>query len=147
MNKNNKIIITILIVAVAAFGIIWWVGQGNNSQPQQPQPNGTVNTNGEQEPVEEQPIAADFTLIGTEYAFDVEEITVNEGDRVRVTFMNEGSMPHDFVIDEFEARTRILQPGEIDTIEFVADASGTFEYYCSVGTHRELGMVGTIIVE
>lgn len=144
---NNKIIITILIIAVAIFGIIWWIGQTDN-QPQEPQPNGqNVNVNVEPEPTEEEPIGADFTLEGTEYSFDVDSLTVSEGDRIRITLMNTGTMPHDFVLDEFNARTRILQPGEIDTIEFTANTAGTYEYYCSVGNHRELGMVGTIVVE
>jgi plastocyanin len=66
---------------------------------------------------------------------------------VRINFTSEEGF-HDWVVDEFEgATTEKLQAGGRDSIEFVADQSGTFEYYCSVGNHRELGMVGTLIVE
>jgi plastocyanin len=72
---------------------------------------------------------------------------VNRGDTVRVTFINERGT-HDWSIDEFAlAGTAVLQEGEQETIEFIADQAGEFEYYCSVGNHRELGMVGTLIVE
>ena len=37
--------------------------------------------------------------------------------------------------------------GQIDEVEFVVDKAGTFEYYCSVGNHRQMGMVGKLIVE
>jgi uncharacterized cupredoxin-like copper-binding protein len=32
-------------------------------------------------------------------------------------------------------------------VQFVADKTGTFEFYCSVGNHRQMGMVGTLVVQ
>ncbi|RJR14853.1 hypothetical protein C4579_03590 [Candidatus Microgenomates bacterium] len=87
-----------------------------------------------------------FTVTGTNFAFDVKEMRVNQGDTVKIVFKN-GDGTHDWVIDEFNARTKMTQTGEEDTIEFVADQAGTFEYYCSVGQHRQMGMVGNLIVE
>ena len=75
------------------------------------------------------------------------DIVVNLGDTVRIVYESVGGMPHDFVVDGIEgARTQIWQPGEGETIEFVADVAGEFEYYCSVGAHRAQGMVGRFIV-
>src|SRR3990167_9256749 len=37
--------------------------------------------------------------------------------------------------------------GQSASVEFTADKAGGFEYYCSVGTHRAMGMVGAFIVE
>jgi len=54
---------------------------------------------------------------------------------------------HDFVIDEFNVATKMTKTGETDTVEFIADKAGVFEYYCSVGEHRKMGMVGTLTVE
>ena len=73
-------------------------------------------------------------------------MTVNVGDTVRITLRNTGGM-HDLKIDEFNAKTKVLQSGEEETIEFVVDKAGTFEYYCSIGTHRQMGMVGTLTVQ
>ena len=72
-------------------------------------------------------------------------MSVSKGDKVKIIFKNTGGF-HDFTIDEFGVRTKRINGGEEDTIEFVADKSGTFEYYCSVGDHRTLGMRGTLTV-
>lgn len=88
----------------------------------------------------------EFTVVATPFKFDVTEIKVKKGDTVRIVFKNEGGM-HDWVVDEFNARTKQLQAGQTETIEFVADKVGTFEYYCSVMQHRQMGMVGKLIVE
>ncbi len=80
------------------------------------------------------------------FSFSQKEIRVKKGDTVKIQFTNKEGF-HDWVIDEFNARTKQLQAGQTETIEFVADKTGTFEYYCSVGQHRANGMVGKLIVE
>ena len=88
----------------------------------------------------------EFTVTGQNFSFSPTTINVNKGDKVKITFKNaEGT--HDFVIDEFNTATKRLKVGEEETIEFTADKSGTFEYYCSVGTHRAMGMVGSLTVK
>lgn len=82
-----------------------------------------------------------FTINGEENP----DMVVQQGDRVRVEFTSASGM-HDWVIDAFGA-TEIVQTGENTSVEFVADQTGTFEYYCSVGSHREQGMRGNFIVE
>lgn len=87
-----------------------------------------------------------FNVTGKSFSFSPSTITVNKGDTVKIVFTNtEGN--HDWVVDEFNARTKIISGGQTDTVEFVADKAGTFEYYCSVGTHRQLGMKGTLVVK
>ena len=88
----------------------------------------------------------EVALTGDDFAFSQEEIVVQEGDTVRIT-LTSTDMPHDWVVDELDARTEIAEAGETVTVEFVADTAGEYEYYCSVGNHREQGMVGTLIVE
>lgn len=87
-----------------------------------------------------------FTVTSSSFKFSPTEIRVKKGDRVKVTLNNVNGF-HDFVIDEFNAKTRQVNGAGTDTMEFVASKSGTFEYYCSVGNHRQMGMVGKIIVE
>lgn len=87
----------------------------------------------------------EFVINNKGMAFEQPEIVVNQGDTVRITFRNTGGM-HDFVIDEFNVKTAQLQAGNEETIEFVADKPGIFEYYCSVGNHRAMGMKGTLTV-
>ncbi len=88
----------------------------------------------------------EFTVTGKNFSFLPATMSVKKGDRVRITFVNE-SGTHDLVVDGYNARTNIIQGGAKETIEFVADKAGTFEYYCSVGKHREMGMKGTLTVQ
>ena len=83
---------------------------------------------------------------GSPFKFAPNVIRVKKGDTVRVTFVNTEGF-HDFVLDEFGVKTKQLQAGGQETVEFVANKVGTFEYYCSVGNHRAQGMVGSLIVE
>lgn len=85
--------------------------------------------------------------VGEGSRFSVDEIRVNQGDRVRITFRNTGNMPHDMRIDGSSGQvgTSILQSGEEETFEFIAITAGNITYYCSL--HRQDGMVGTLIIQ
>jgi plastocyanin len=80
------------------------------------------------------------------FYYSPDEIRVKKGETVRIV-LNSVDMMHDFVIDELDIQTPIVRSGETNTVEFIADTAGTFEYYCSVGAHRAQGQVGTLIVE
>jgi len=87
-----------------------------------------------------------FAVSGRNFEFSPTEIRVRQGDRVRIVFTSlDGT--HDFVIDELAVATQQVSTGQTDAVEFVADQAGNFEFYCSVGNHRAMGMVGTLIVE
>lgn len=94
----------------------------------------------------ETPAVREFTVAGRNYSFTPATIRVKKGETVRITFESAGGI-HDWKIDEFNAATKQIASGQSETIEFVADKVGTFEYYCSIGSHRAQGMVGTLIVE
>jgi len=87
-----------------------------------------------------------FTVQGQNFSFSPSEIKVNKGDKVKITFQNTGGF-HDFVLDEFNVKTDVIGSGQSATVEFTADKTGTFQYYCSVGNHRQMGMVGNLIVQ
>lgn len=93
-----------------------------------------------------------LTAEGREFFFEGDatpnpDIVVQEGDTVEVTLCVTGGS-HDWTVDEFDAATDMVNEGdECSTVEFVADEVGEFEYYCSVGNHREEGMVGLLVVE
>src|SRR3989338_8247227 len=74
------------------------------------------------------------------------DIRVKEGDKVKINFKSSEGY-HDWMVDEFNASTERVNPGESASVEFVANKKGVFEYYCSVGRHRENGMKGNFIVE
>lgn len=87
-----------------------------------------------------------FAISGKNFTFDIKEIRVKKNDTVVINFTSTDGF-HDFGIDEFDARTEKIRTGDITSVTFVANKTGTFEYYCSVGSHRVSGMTGKIIVE
>ncbi|MEN9328543.1 MAG: hypothetical protein RI947_1351 [Candidatus Parcubacteria bacterium] len=143
MNKTVTIVVVLAVLAVAG-GAIYM-----NSAKTAPQPTND-NTAMQAEPSTTETTAMEgvkeFTVTGSNFSFDTKEIKVKKGDTVKVTFKNADGM-HDFIIDEFNVKTKQIKGGEEETVEFVADQTGTFEYYCSVGQHRQNGMVGKLIVQ
>ncbi len=93
-----------------------------------------------------------FVVTGQDFAFFIDgednpDMIVQQGDLVRVEFTTTDNMMHDWVVDELNVATEIVALNETSVVEFVADTTGQFSYYCSVGSHRERGMVGSFIVE
>ena len=87
----------------------------------------------------------EITVENRGMTFTTEVIKVKKGTTVVLTYVNRGGF-HDWVLDEFDAATDQIGAGKSSTVEFVADRTGEFEYYCSVANHRARGMVGTFIV-
>ena len=145
MSKKIIIVIVIVLVTVGIVALTSQKTEEENTALPQSAESPTESIEESAEPTEENQIK-EFTVTGTNYQFSLNEIRVNQGDTVRITFVNGGGL-HDWKIDQFNAATSRLQEGRQETIEFVADQVGQFEYYCSVGNHRALGMKGTLIVE
>ena len=87
----------------------------------------------------------EFTIASDHFSFVPNSMQVKKGDRVKITFSNPLGT-HDLKIDEFNAATPKLSAGQSAVVEFIADKAGAFEYYCSVGNHRAMGMWGTLVV-
>lgn len=76
--------------------------------------------------------------------FDVKELTVTEGDMVRIKVKVTKGM-HDFNIDELGIHKATPLNEEV-VIEFKADKAGEFVYYCNMPGHRAAGHWGTLKV-
>lgn len=163
-----KLILIVIVIVLAGAGFYYMSTQTADQTTVPTNEEGTRNQNtsgteGEDEETEtgtdvgmEFPIpdadvsldtnARTIAVAGVNHAFDVKEIRVKEGDTVTIEFTSTDGF-HDWVIDEFNAKTAQVRPGTPTQVTFVADKKGTFEYYCSVGNHRAMGMVGKLIVE
>jgi len=75
----------------------------------------------------------EFTLYNREnrWSFDPDTITVNQGDKVKLTLINEDDYDHGIAIDQFGVSQRIPANGTIK-LEFIASTPGEWPYYCSV---------------
>jgi cytochrome c oxidase subunit 2 len=87
-----------------------------------------------------------FEVEGGSFYYKPNEIRVKKGDPVKIV-LKSVDMMHDFVIDELNVKTEIIESGDTTEVEFTPNEVGDFEFYCSVGQHRANGMVGTLIVE
>ena len=94
----------------------------------------------------EEGTSKNFELTGKPFEFSLKEMKVKKGETVKVTFTNVQGF-HDWTLDGYNVKTKQLPAGQSETVIFVADKAGTFEYYCGVGNHRDQGMKGSLIVE
>ncbi len=84
-------------------------------------------------------------VVADDFTFDVKEIRVKQGEKLTVSVMNSKGF-HDFVIDELAVNSGMIKAGSTMELEIPTDKPGTYEYYCSVGQHRQMGMKGMLIV-
>jgi plastocyanin len=149
--KNTYIIIAIIIlIAIGGFFI------SKNQKVTSPPTDTDITTSSpmpapgfENVPemiVEESGAVKEFTVEGKNFSFTPSTIAVNQGDTVKITF-NATQGFHDFRVEGYGVGTKQMQAPGTEVLEFVADKAGTFEYYCSVGSHRQMGMKGTLIVQ
>lgn len=75
------------------------------------------------------------------------DLKAQQGDRIRVTLINDDGMPHDFAIPNLNAHTTMVTAkGQTTDLVFDISDTGVFAYYCTVPGHRQAGMEGRLIV-
>jgi nitrite reductase (NO-forming) len=122
------------------------VGEVKSTTQTETQSNSFVDATDNGQPSSVAKNVVDVTVDGSNFSFTPSIIKVKQGDTVNVTFVNKDGF-HDFKIDEYNVATKQIKGGEQEKVTFVASKKGSFEYYCSVGTHRQMGMKGTLVVE
>jgi plastocyanin len=145
MAKVLGVVIAIVLVLVLGIYIFSQIGSNGNITGSAVVENGNTKNSIQDSGEKTFVVTASnlrFYLDGVESP----DLKVKQGDKVTIVFKNEEGF-HDWKIDEFNAATKQIAAGATETIEFVADKKGTFEYYCSVGQHRANGMFGKFIVE
>ncbi len=152
----NPLLIVVILIIVAAVGVMLWLGSNKTgTKTSQVVPTTTTTTQTQtEEPTtaatesatDENAMQKAITVEGGMFFFKPSEIRVKQGEKVTITFKNTQGM-HDFVLDEFDVKSEVVQSGKSTTVEFTPTKKGTFEFYCSVGNHRQMGMKGTLIVE
>ena len=120
MKKINIIIVSLILVGLVVGFFIF--GKGNTT-------GNTIN-NGIKE----------ITIKASRFQYSPEVITLNKGDKVKINVENLDTL-HGIRIPEFNVK------GETG-VEFIADKSGEFDFYCTVycgDKHKE--MKGKLIVK
>jgi nitrosocyanin len=161
---NSKTLIGIIIVVLVIVGVVVYAKSKNTSSTSTSTDTMQMDSDGDEPMVSPAASSTDttgvsadatvnvttgnvksFTVTGSNFKFAPTTLSVKKGDTVKITFVNSSGF-HDFRIDEFKVATKQIKSGSQETVSFVADKAGTFEYYCSVGNHRAMGMKGTLTV-
>jgi plastocyanin len=90
-----------------------------------------------------------ITMRMLDFSFDPSQLNVQLGDLVHLELRNEGNYPHSFMLPEFAAASPEVPPGGTVALDFVADKSGNYTYYCpelDPFSHYDAGMWGTLTV-
>jgi uncharacterized cupredoxin-like copper-binding protein len=89
--------------------------------------------------------AAELTVVADDFGFSPETVTIEVGEPVNLTVVNQGVVPHDFVVPDLDLRIPVT-PGKQATVGLVPASAGSFPILCSYPGHAQQGMVGTLIV-
>jgi uncharacterized cupredoxin-like copper-binding protein len=88
-------------------------------------------------------------LTAVDYKFNPSDPTLNKGD-VTFRLTNDGQTGHSLEIEDVNGQDEELegevQPGDSNTLT-VNLPPGTYEFYCPVDDHKEMGMEGEITVK
>jgi len=88
-------------------------------------------------------------LTATDFKFDPSEPTVKSGE-VSFTLKNDGQTEHSLEIEDVNGEDVEIEgdvsPGSSGTLTANL-APGSYEFYCPVGNHKEMGMTGEITVK
>ncbi len=83
-----------------------------------------------------------ITMDAGNFYFKPNALTVKVNQPVTVNFTNSGF--HTFVIDELGVKVKL--EGATGSGSFTPTKAGTFQFYCDVGSHKSMGMFGTLTV-
>ena len=153
-SSNVLPIVILIIVIVFIAGLGYWMVSDQNKKavpPVVPTPmsDNTSDAGMEVDGTEPDSTATNpdvnsIAIEASEYSFTPSDESVAVGDKVQVNFTNNGTTDHSFNIDELNVHSNILAPGESEVVEFTipAGAPAQYTFYCSVSSHRSMGMEG-----
>lgn len=167
---KKPLIIIVLLIIIAVVGVIVSRRGGGGSESYQPAVQNSVpsidvpSSNFENTPEsavyternnadeidnsaqDSSGLVKEFTMTAKQWKFQPDTITVNRGDQVKLSITSV-DVEHGIAMPDFGISST-LNPGQTTEIEFVADKSGTFSFFCSVFCGVGHGdMRGTLIVK
>jgi uncharacterized cupredoxin-like copper-binding protein len=95
-------------------------------------------------PARAQPVALVVEL--TEYALSPDRLEVVLGEEVRIRLINNGTVGHNFILQDYANYDPVIAPGRSANVSFIADRVGTYSMSCGIPGHRALGMEGTFVI-
>ncbi len=145
---KNNLLISVIVLALIGGAVYFAMSKSQSTTPATTSvsPTAVMEEKPTSEAMIEEGSVKEIVVEGSNFKFVPDTITVKKGEKTRIIFKSAGGM-HDFNVDELGIKTKIINAGEEDAAEFTANEVGTFEFYCSIGNHRQMGMKGTLIVQ
>lgn len=89
-------------------------------------------------------------IVAKEMDYHPNEILAQPGQMLEVTLINNGERPHNIEFELPQGEKLLdtpVEPGNRASLSFEAPAeAGEYTFYCPVENHKDLGMVGKLIV-
>ena len=63
-----------------------------------------------------------------------------------LTIINQDAVPHMFYVDGLEMHSKLMQPGENDTITLYSKKEGTYNYYDRLDSQNPIGIIKAVKV-
>ena len=132
-------LLAILLLVVLGVGGFYVFSQNQSLTSQGPTPTEVMSSPTSTAPVKE------FTMTAKQWQFDPSTTTVSRGDRVRLK-ITAIDVTHGFSLPDFDVKTD-LAPNVETVVEFTADKTGEFTFFCSVVCGEgHLDMKGELVV-
>lgn len=143
--KTKSIILALIIIS------LFIISCTSNTQEKIPQENSEPSKQEIKEETQKtedvkQESVKEIKVEASQWSFNPSTIKVKKGEKVKL-IVTSRDVNHGFSIQEFNVDLK-LKKGETSAVEFTADKTGTFRFYCSVfcgSGHKD--MEGTLIVE
>ena len=94
------------------------------------------------------PASNSVKLSETEFKITPADVPVDKAGKVTFEVANDGKFDHSLEVEgpSGEVETDTIPPGQSATLEVDLGKAGTYEMYCPIGNHRDMGMEGEISV-
>ncbi len=144
MSLTQRMVSRRRIVFSGLTGVVALAGAGLSRLPtagREPGPGGTPSpASPESTPVVE---ALEITIEAIGLRFLPADITIPAQTPVRIVFTNRSRVYHDLVIPQLGRRTPRIGPDEASKLLIKPDL-GSCVFFCSIQSHNQAGMEGTI---
>jgi plastocyanin len=123
--RQRRVVATgvVAVLVVVAFIVIVVISSGGSS--------------------DEEPAAATNVISMIEMAFEPPDLEVAVDD-ARLRIVNDGKVPHSYIVPELGKGTPDLGSGQEMTLDLTDQEPGTYRVICDIPGHIEAGMVGTL---
>jgi uncharacterized cupredoxin-like copper-binding protein len=87
-----------------------------------------------------------ITVTANEFYFTLSKKSIPKPGVVAFTVINRGKIAHNFDVQRLSKKTKLLQPGQRQTLIVTFKKKGSYYYLCTVPRHAQEGMAGSFIV-